>query len=124
MTELLIAIGTLATVLVGIALLLQITSIEGVLACIGRAALVLVLMLVALCVLKSLWVGVVTPWLSAAFEFLRTVIEWLVVTILGLIAVSLISRVVLGRAGQYLTLRRDPQTGDEYGVHDCKDTNH
>jgi hypothetical protein len=124
MTELLTAIGTLSTILVGIALLLQIISIEEILGFIVRAAMVLVLMLVALCLLKSLWVGVMIPWLSATFEFLRALIEWLVVTILGLIAVSLIGRVVLRRAGRNLTLRRDPQIGDEYGGNDCKDTNH
>jgi len=121
MSELLTAIGTLATILVGIAILLQIISIETVLACIGRAAMVLVLMLVALCVLKGFWIGVMIPWLSATFEFLRAPIEWLVVTILSLIAVSLIGRVVLRRAGRYLPLRRDPQIRDDYEIHNSKE---
>ena len=76
MTGLLTAIGTLAIILSGIVILLQIISIEEVLSFIGRAAMVLLLMLVALCILKGFWVGVMSPWLSAAFEFLRTLLGW------------------------------------------------
>jgi hypothetical protein len=122
MAELLTAIGTLAIILIGIAILLQITSVEEAFGFMGRAVSVFVLMIVALGILKGLWVGVIIPWLSAAFEFLKTLIAWLVITILSLVALSLFGRVVLRRAGRYLTLRRDPQTGDGYDINDPKDT--
>jgi uncharacterized membrane protein (UPF0182 family) len=121
MAELLTSIATLAIVLIGIAILLQITSVEEVSGFIGRAVVVFVLVLVAVCILKGLWLGVMIPWLSAAFEFLKTLIEWLLVTIVGLIALSLVARLALARFGRYLTLRRDPQTGDGYDINDSKD---
>ena len=92
MAELLTLIGMLAIILVGIAIMLQITSVEDVLGFMGRAAMVFVLLLVAVCILKGLWLGVMVPWLSAAFESLKTLIEWLLVTIVGLIALSLVGR--------------------------------
>lgn len=121
MAELLTLIGMLAIILVGIAIMLQITSVEDCLSFMGRAAMVFVLLLVAVCILKGLWLGVVIPWLSAAFESLKTLIEWLLVTVVGLIALSLVVRLVLRRAGRYLTLRRDPQNGDGYDLNDSKD---
>ena len=122
MTELLTSIGTLAIILIGIAILLQITSVEEISDFIGRTVMVLLLMLVALCILKGLWVGVMVPLLLATFESLRTLIAWLLVTVVGLFALALVGRVVLRRAGRYLTLRRNPQTGDGYDINDSKDT--
>jgi hypothetical protein len=121
MAELLILTGTLAMILVGIAVLLQIISLEEILGFMGRAFAVFVLMLVVLCILKSFWLGVMIPWLSAAFKSFKTVIEWLLLLILGLIALSLVARLALWRLGRHLTLRRDPQTGVGYGVNDSKD---
>jgi hypothetical protein len=122
MAELLTSIGTLAIILVGIAILLQITSIEEVLGFIGRAVAVCVLTLLVLCILKELWLGVVVPWLSAAFASLKTMVEWLLLAIVCLFALSLIGRLVLRRFERFLTLRRDPQTGDGYDINDSKDT--
>ena len=119
--ELLTSIGTLAIILIGIAILLQITSVEQVFGVMGRSVVAFVLALVALSILKGLWVGVMVPWLSAAFEFLKTLMGWIVITILGVIAFLIVGRVVLRRAGRYLTLRRDPQTGDGYDSDDSKD---
>jgi hypothetical protein len=121
MAELLTSIGTLAIILVGIAVLLQITSVEEVFRFIGRALAVCLLTLVALCILKGLWFGVVISRLSTAFVSLKTMIEWLLVTIVVLVALSLIGRLVLQRFGRFLTLRRDPQTGDGYDINDSKD---
>jgi hypothetical protein len=121
MAELLTAIGTLAIILVGVAILLQIASVEDALGFIGRAVAAVVLMILALCILKGLWVWVIGPWLSAAFEFLKTLTVWFVVTILGVIALSLVKRVVLRRAGRYLPLRRDPLTGESYEIRDSKE---
>jgi hypothetical protein len=120
MTEMLTAIGVLAIILIGIAILLQVTSIEDGLGLIGRAVAALVLMMLALCILKGLWVGVMVPWLSAAFEFLKTLLGWIVIAIMGVIAFLIVGRVVLRRAGRYLTLRRDPLIGDGYEIHDYK----
>ncbi len=122
MAELLTLIGTLAIILTGIAILLQITSVKEVSGFIGRAVAAFLLMLVTLCILKGLWVGVMVPWLSAAFGFLKTLIGWLVITIVCLIVCSLVGRVVLRRFGRYLTLRRDPQAGDKYDIDDSQDT--
>jgi hypothetical protein len=122
MVELLISIATLAIILIGIAILLQITSVEDLLGLIVRAVAVLVLMILALCVLKYLWICVIVPWLSAAFGSLMTLIGWLLVTIIGLIALSLVVRLALRRLGRFLTLRRDPQTGAGYEIHDSKDS--
>ena len=121
MVELLTLIGTLAIVLVGIAILLQITSAHEVLGFIGRAVTVFVLMLLALCILKGLWLGVMIPWLSATLASLKTLIEWLLVILVGLITLLLVGRLALRRFGRHLTLRRDPQTGDSYGINDSKD---
>jgi uncharacterized BrkB/YihY/UPF0761 family membrane protein len=121
MVELLTSIATLGIILIGIAILLQVTSIEDLLSLIGRAVAVLVLVVLALCILKYLWICAMVPWLSAAFESLLTLIGWLLVTIVGLIALSLVSRAVLRRFGRHLTLRRDPQTGDVYDNNDSKD---
>jgi hypothetical protein len=122
MTELLTSIGTLAIILIGIALLLQITSVEEISDFIGRTVMALALMFVALCILKRLWLGVMVPLLLATFESLRTLIAWLLVTVVGLFALALVGRVVLRRTGRYLTLRRNPQTGDGYDFNDSKDT--
>jgi len=123
MTELLTLTGTLAIILIGIAILLQITSAEDVSRLIGRASAMLMLMLVALFILKSLWVGLVIPWLSAGFEVLKTLIEWVFVTMAGLIVLSLVGRVALRQTGRYLARRSNPQTGDVYAFNDSKDTN-
>lgn len=121
MTELLIAMGALAVILIGIAILLQIASVEDALGFIGRAVAALMLMILALCILKGLWVGVMVPWLSAAFEFLKTLIGWFVITILVVIALLFVGRVVLRRFARYLPLRRDPLTGEGYEIHDSKE---
>ena len=118
MAELLTAIGTLAIILIGIAILLQIVSIEQAFGFIGRAVAALVLMIVALCILKGLWVRVIGPWLSSAFAFLTTLMGWFVIAILGVIALLMVGRVVLRRVERYPTLRRDPQTGDGYEIRD------
>jgi uncharacterized membrane protein YuzA (DUF378 family) len=57
MAELVTLIGTLAMTLVGVAVLLQITSVEEALGFMGRAMTTFVLMLVGLCILKSFWLG-------------------------------------------------------------------
>jgi hypothetical protein len=61
------------------------------------------------------------PYLSAAFESFKTLIEWLLLLIAGLIALSLVARLALRQLGRHLTLRRDPQTEGGYGVNDSKD---
>lgn len=121
MTELLTAISTLAIILIGIAILLQIASVEDALGFIGRAVAALVLMILALCILKGLWVRVIGPWLFSAFEFLKTLMGWFVVTVLGVIALLIVGRVVSRRFARYLPLRRDPLTGDGYEIHDSKE---
>jgi hypothetical protein len=121
MTELLTAIGTLAIILIGIAILLQITSVEDALSFIGRSVGALVLTILALCILKGIWVGVMVPWLSAALEFLKALIGWFVVTVIGVTALLIVGRVVVRRAVRYLTLRRDPQTGEGNEINDSKD---
>jgi hypothetical protein len=120
MAELLTVIGTLGIVLVRIAVLLQIISIEEILAFLGRALAIFVLVLVVLCILKRFWLGVMIPWLSAAFGSFKALIEWLLLIIVGLIALSLIAQLALWQLGRYLTLRRDPQTGDGYDRNDSK----
>jgi hypothetical protein len=117
---LLTLIGVLAVILVGIAVLLQLISIEEIIAFMGRALAIFVLMLVALCILKAFWFGVIAPWLFAAFDAFKTLIEWLLL-ILGLMTLSLVAQLALRRLGRHLTLRRDPQTGDSYGINDSKE---
>jgi hypothetical protein len=119
--ELLTLIATLAIVVLGIAIMLQIISVEEIVGVLWRALMVFVLILGVFCILKSLWLGVMIPWLSAAFEFLKTLIGWLLVIIAGLIAFSLVARLALRQLGRHLTLRRDPQTGVGYGLKDSKD---
>jgi hypothetical protein len=121
MAELLTSIGTLAIILVGIAILVQITSVEEVIRFIGRAVVVCVLAHVMLCILNGFWLGVLVPSLSAAFESFKTMIGWLLVAIVGLVALSLVGRLALRRFERLLTLRRDPQTGDGYDVSNTKD---
>jgi multidrug transporter EmrE-like cation transporter len=106
MTALLTSIGTLVIVLTGMVILLQIATIKEVFGFVGRAVMVLLLTLVALCILKGLWADVMFPWLSAALKSLKTLIAWLLVTILGLVVLALIGRLVFRRFGQQLTLRR------------------
>jgi Na+/phosphate symporter len=121
MTELLAAVGTLAIILIGIAVLLQMISVEDVLRNIGRAMTVILLMLVALCILKSLWLSTIVPELSASFEFVKSLAEWLIVAVVGAIALLTVGRVVLRRFARYLPLRRDPLNGDGYEIHDSKE---
>ncbi len=121
MAELLTSIATLAIVVIGIAIVLQMTSIQDVLGFIGRAVAAVVVIVLALCFLKCLWVGVMAPWISTAFDFLKTLVGWFVIGILIVTALLLVGRVALRQAGRYLTLRRDPLTGDGYGK-DSKDT--
>lgn len=119
--EMLTLIVALAIALIGIAIMLQIISVEEVFNFVFRAAMVIVLMFVVLCTLKGLWLGAVLPWLSTAFESLKTLIEWFLLVIVGFIAVLLIGRLALRRFGRYLTLRRDPQTGVGYDINDSQD---
>ena len=95
MAELLTLIATLAIMMVGFAVMLQVTSVEEIFRFIGRAVAAFVLMILALCILKYLWICVMVPWLSAAFESLLTLIGWLLVAIVGLTALSLVGRAVL-----------------------------
>jgi len=121
MIELLTAIGTLALILIGVAILLRLTSVEDAFGFIGRAVAALVLMTFALCILKGLWVDVIVPWLSSAFRFLMTLMGWFGIAILGVVVLSTVGRVVLKRFGRYLPLRRDPLTGDGYETHGAKE---
>jgi hypothetical protein len=121
MAELLTLIATLAIIMVGIAIMLQVTSLDETFRFIRRGVIWFVLMLVTVCILKYLWICVMVPWLSAAFESLMTLIEWLLVIMAGLGVLSLVVRLVFGRVGRHLTLRRDPQSGDGYGINDSKD---
>ena len=121
MTELLTAIGMLGIVLIGVALILQLISVEDALGFVGRAVTAAVLMIVALCILERLWIGVIVPWLSSTLRFLTTLMEWLVIVILGVIVLSLLGRVVVRRVGRYLPLRRNPQTGDGYEINDSQE---
>jgi cell division protein FtsW (lipid II flippase) len=83
--------------------------------------MVIGLILVVLCILKGLWLGAVLPWFFVAFASLKTLVEWLFLIIVSFIALLLIGRLVLRRFGRYLTLRRDPQTGDGYDINDPQD---
>lgn len=121
MAELLTLIGALAMILAAIAILLQIISVQEIFGFLGRCLAMFVLMLVLLCILKSFWLGVMVPWLSSVFEFFKTLIGWLLLSIVGLIALSLVARFALRQLGRQLTLRRDPQTGVRYGIKDSKD---
>ena len=121
MAELLTSIGALVMILAGIAILLQIISVQEIFGFLGRCLAIFVLLLMLLCILKGLWLGVVIPWLSAAFEFFKTLIEWLLLSTVGLIALSLVARLDLRCLGRQLTLRRDPQDGGRYGINDSKD---
>jgi membrane protein implicated in regulation of membrane protease activity len=123
MTELLTLIGALAMVLVGIAIILQIISVEEVFGFIGRSMMALVLALITLCILRGLWLGVFVPWLSAAFESLKTLIGRLLVIIICFIALSLVGRIAFRRFARRLTLRRDPRNGVGYDLNDSKDAN-
>jgi hypothetical protein len=121
MTELFTAIGTLGIVLIGIALILQLISVEDALSFIGRAVAAVVLLILALCILKHLWVGVMVPWLFSALGFLTTLMEWFVIVILGVIVLFSVGRIVLRRIGRHLPLRRDPLRGDGYEIHDARE---
>jgi len=120
MSELLTLVAALAIALIGIAIMLQIISVEEVFALVFRAAMVIMLAFVLLCLLRGLWLGAVLPWLFAAFEVLKTLVEGFFLVIVGFIAILLIGRLVLRRFRRYLTLRRDPQTGDGYGINDSQ----
>jgi hypothetical protein len=121
MAELLKLIGAIVMILVGIAILLQIISVQEVFGFLGRCLALFALMLVLLCILKGFWLGVMVPWLSAAFEFLKTLIEWLLLSTVGLVVLSLVAQLALRQLGRQLTLRRDPQTGVRHGINDSKD---
>ena len=121
MAELLILIATLAIVLIGVALIVQSIAVEDVVRFIGRAFVVVVLMLVVLCILKGVWLGVVIPYLSAAFVSLKTFFGWFLPIAICLVFLLLVGRLALRHFGRYLTLRRDPQIGDGYDINDSKD---
>ncbi len=121
MTELMISIGTLAIILIGVAIMLQLISVEDAFGFIGRVVAVSVIALVALCILKVLWVGLLIPWLSTTFKFLMTLAAWCVTAIVAVILVSSVGRVVLRRFGRHLSLRSDPLKGDAYEIHDSKE---
>jgi hypothetical protein len=115
------AIGTLALILIGIAIMLQLTSVEDAIGFVGRAVAALVLTVLALCILKGLWLGVFVPWLSSAFAFLTSLMVWFVIATLGVITLLFIGPVVLRRVRRYLPLRRDPLRGDGYEIHDARE---
>jgi hypothetical protein len=119
MIELMTELGTLAMVLVGIAIMLQLATAQDATLFIGRGVAAVVLMVLALCILKGLWVGVIVPWLSSAFAFLTALMGWFVIA--TLIALLFIGPAVLRRFGRYLPLRRDPLKGEGYEVHDTKE---
>jgi hypothetical protein len=121
MTALLAAVGTLAVILIGMAVLLQMISIEDVLRNIGRAMTAILLTILALCILRSLWLCTIVPELSASFEFVKSLAEWLIVAMVGAIVLLTVGRVVFRRFSRYLPLRRDPLRGDRYEIHDAKE---
>lgn len=121
MTELLTLIGAFVMILAGIAILLQIISVQEIFGFLGRCLAVFVFMLVLLCILKGFWLGVMVPRLSAAFQFSETLIEWLLLSTVALVALPLLARLALRQLGRQLTLRRDPQNGVSYGINDSKD---
>jgi hypothetical protein len=121
MLELLTVIGALAVILIGIAVVLRVISFDEALSSVGRAVLAFAVLLVMLGILKALWFGLMIPWFLSAVECLKRLLKWLLVIAIGLITVSFVVRIVLRRFGRYLTLRRDPQTGDGYDLNDSED---
>ena len=55
------------------------------------------------------------------FKLLTSFVLWLVVAILGVVALLTVGRVVVRRFGRYLPLRRDPLNGDGYEIHDSQE---
>ena len=95
MAELLSAIGTLAIIVIGMMVLLEVISVQDAFHFIGRALLLLVLAVLALCVLKGFWVRVLFPWLVTTVESLKAFLGWLLIAIVVLAAVAIIIRLVL-----------------------------
>jgi hypothetical protein len=117
MNELLTAIGMLAVILTAVAIMLRIVSVEDAGVFVGRAEAAVVLMILALCILKGLWIQVIAPWLSSALGFLIALMGWFVIGILGVIALLFVGRLALGRFGRYLPLLRNPLKGNRYDTH-------
>jgi len=91
MTQLLSAITTLAIVLIAMAVIVRIVSIEDALKMIGRAVLLFILALVAVCILRGLLLDVIGPWLASSLPVLKSALGWVLIAavIIGSLAIVL-----------------------------------
>jgi len=64
------AIAALATILIAMAVIVRLISIEDALKMIGRVVLLLFLALLAICLVHGLLIGVIRPWLVSSVHFL------------------------------------------------------
>ena len=90
MTQLLSAIATLDIVLIAMALIVRIISLEDALKMIGRASLLFLLTLIALYILQSLFVTVIGPWLASSLSFLKSALGWTLIAVVILGTLTLI----------------------------------
>lgn len=81
MPQTLNAIAALAIVLVGMAVIVRLISLQDALKMIGRVVLLLLLALIAICLVHSLFVGVIRPWLVSSVHFLGVALGWTLVAV-------------------------------------------
>jgi Na+-driven multidrug efflux pump len=118
MIEVLSSIGVLVVVVIGVLILLQVTSPGDVLRGAGRALIVLFIVVLALYALKMLWTCILVPWLWAGFASLKAALYWVTITLVALIALLLVARLVFGQVGRHFKLRLGSQGGNRYDYDD------
>ena len=86
-------ICVLAVVMLGLLVMTRVITFEQFVSGVGRFALFVIGMLVALCFLKAVLVTVILPWLVS----LKAVFLWVVLAVLGIITLVLIVRMTISK---------------------------
>jgi hypothetical protein len=97
MTEIVSLIAALAVVVVGILVMLQVATPADIGRYAARAVLVILTTILGWYLLKVFWTSVLVPWLEAGLASLKALLTWLIVTLIGLIALLLAARLAVRR---------------------------
>jgi len=87
------AVSGLGIMIVGMLMIARIITLEQVMNVVGRFLLLVVSALLALCILRSLLIAVVIPWLS----FMKTLLVWLAIITIVIIVVMVVARIIVSR---------------------------
>jgi len=87
------AVCVLGIVIIGVLLMTQVITIQQAVSVLGRALVLVVSSLVALCIVRSLLLTVIVPWL----RWLKALVGWLAIIIVAIILIALVLEITRKR---------------------------